>query len=152
MKLISMTDYVLENITEVSDITNFSYSLLKLKKVKNYANFLRQPLTLGMFVPCDDAENVLEEPFWQVEFEKGKVASINLIEKSKQYQQAKSKVLFEFDGGINLIRNKENFFIIEDKNGVYLRTLKNNTSNTVESLLKFSVEITLSQPAIDLLK
>lgn len=62
-KLISMTDFVLECDT--------------LEKAQNYAKFLKQPLTLGMFVPCDESGEVLIESF------------------SKKYKEAKERVLFK---------------------------------------------------------
>ena len=40
MKLISMTDFVL-------------YKKESHTQIMKYAKFLKQPLTLGMFVPCD---------------------------------------------------------------------------------------------------
>ena len=33
-----------------------------LKQIFSYAEFLKQPLKLEMFVPCDEDENVLGEP------------------------------------------------------------------------------------------
>lgn len=54
--------------------------------VSKYAKFLKQPLTLEKFVPCDDEGNVLEEPDIQ----------IGGVEKySGKYQQAKERVLFK---------------------------------------------------------
>lgn len=60
MKLILMTDFVLEQteLNKLDKISVFDFAL----RVKNYAQFLKKPLTLGMFVPCDDKGNVLEEP------------------------------------------------------------------------------------------
>lgn len=49
-KLVRMTDFILE-----SD---------DLQGIKKYAEFLRQPLTLGMFVPCDRDGKPLEEIKW----------------------------------------------------------------------------------------
>jgi hypothetical protein len=53
MKLISMTDFVLEQ-------NNFK--VFRNQQILNYANFLKQPLELWMFVPCDENGDVLEEP------------------------------------------------------------------------------------------
>lgn len=125
MKLISMTDFVLEHPAT----TDYEWQLSKHLK---YANFLKQPLTLGMFVPTDEDGNVLKPQI--VDFNK--------------YQQAKERVLFDFDGGLTLLRNVDNFFIIEDKSGVFYRILKNNSKAVVEDLFKFSVEITLTETAI----
>ena len=54
-KLISMTDFVLKTHDEISD------SIDSESMMFNYANFLKRPLTLGMFVPCDEDGNVLQE-------------------------------------------------------------------------------------------
>lgn len=52
-----MTDFVLEQtkINQFRDDCEFAYP------VRKYANFLKQPLELWMFVPCDDNGNVLEQ-------------------------------------------------------------------------------------------
>ena len=63
MKLISMTDFVLEQSELKTKNTELELGLLKsVQLIYNYANYLKQPLTLGMFVPCDEDGNVLEEP------------------------------------------------------------------------------------------
>lgn len=84
MKLISMVDFVLTYPKDNSDHID-AYIL-----ICNYANFLKQPLTLGMFVPCDLEGDVLEEPLmcnW---------IRIEDYNKAKnEYQQAKERVLFE---------------------------------------------------------
>ena len=74
MKLISMTQFVLEQ-----DLTIIENRF----KIKNYANFLNQPLKLEMFVTCDEDGNVLEEP--------GLIPSFGL----GKYRKAKEKVLFD---------------------------------------------------------
>lgn len=63
MELISMTDFVLEQ---------------KGDNLK-YAQFLKQPLNLGMFVPCVDNE----------------VFNYSKHGNENEYQQAKERVLFE---------------------------------------------------------
>lgn len=55
MKLISMTDFALYY---AGNMTYKDHS----EKCTKYAKFLKQPLTLGMFIPCDLEGNVLEEP------------------------------------------------------------------------------------------
>ncbi|MGV0854793.1 hypothetical protein ACTS9E_04260 [Empedobacter brevis] len=147
MKLISMTDYVLEQMKEVTlDGTGAVCA-----RIGNYANFLKQPLTLAMFVPCDLDGNVLEEPSKKdMEWFKGLAYGDFSCDYTRIFEfiEAKERVLFEFDGDLSLIKNVTNFYIIEDKNGVYYRVLKNNTKTKVEDLLKFSVEITLTETAI----
>ena len=59
MKLISMTDFVLEQDLEFKPTRTYK------ELVINYANFLKQPLELWMFVPClfTGGHNVvMEEP------------------------------------------------------------------------------------------
>src|SRR5690606_19676303 len=53
----------------------------------NYAQFLKQPLRLEMFVPCDEEGNVLEVPT--------DTTSMRRNQKIEQYNEAKEKVLFE---------------------------------------------------------
>ncbi|KPH14391.1 hypothetical protein [Chryseobacterium sp. ERMR1:04] len=56
-KLIPMTTFVIEYYL------NEGYADLQtLSLMNNYANFLKQPLTLGMFIPVDANGNVLKEP------------------------------------------------------------------------------------------
>lgn len=76
MKLMSMTRFVLEQLKINQSCSEFK------EAVKNYADLLTQPLTIGMFVPCDEDNNVLEEPLnddWYYE----------------QWIEAKQRVLFE---------------------------------------------------------
>ena len=72
MKLIAMTDFVLEQ--------KDNYFNQRFFKIENYAKFLKQPLELWMFFPCD--------------LIKGKIVALN--EGDEHYQQAKERCLFEF--------------------------------------------------------
>ncbi|MFV0205317.1 hypothetical protein [Empedobacter falsenii] len=93
MKLISMTDFVLEQ-TELLYEKNQSKLI---HRVVNYAQFLKQPSKLGMFVPCDDAGNIVQSisftpcgcPVW---------------DGGQKYQQAKERVLFE---GFEIVEKRE---------------------------------------------
>lgn len=62
MKLISMTDFVLEQYNIESNNGSFVDAVRYKRLTNNYARFLSQPLELWMFVPCDEDGNVLEEP------------------------------------------------------------------------------------------
>lgn len=106
MKLISMTEFVIEQEKELSNILEEILPSIKLAKtldkIINYANFLNQPLTLGMFVPCDEDGDVLQEPKFYYREEdlkhfKGQELQVanRVNEKCKQYQKAKDKVLFD---------------------------------------------------------
>lgn len=93
-KLIPMTDFVIEYYS------NEGYADLQtLKMMKNYAGFLRQRLTLGMFVPVDPQGNVLKEPknyaAWKsLEHNDGKRSDTAGFEEQIQYQAAEKKCLF----------------------------------------------------------
>jgi hypothetical protein len=59
MKLITMTDFVLEQNEILKKYINHDKGAL-FERCEKYAHFLKQPLNLGMFVPCDEDVNVLE--------------------------------------------------------------------------------------------
>lgn len=65
-KLIPLSDFVLEQENELENILTERLPILKttsaLSKIIDYAKFLKQPLTLGMFVPTDEDGNVLKQP------------------------------------------------------------------------------------------
>ena len=87
MILISMTDFVLE-IGKQTEVKTYAWYFLKVTK---YANFLKQPLTLDMFIPCDDKGNVLK---YETEYCLAKKGS-ERFERHVNYWKAKEKVLFE---------------------------------------------------------
>lgn len=80
---------------------------------RNYANFLNQPLTLGMFVPCDLEGNVLPAPY-----ETPKWNTIDWRkEDAEEWKQAKKRILFEIEGmeyHVNEIAEEINGSTIED--------------------------------------
>ena len=107
MKVTSMVDYILQideiepkavNFSSITDIRN--YQLNSYSKIVKYAEFLKQPLELRMFVPCDENGNVLEEPSGYKAFlidrcdcKKCMVHRDAII----QYQQAKERCLFVYN-------------------------------------------------------
>lgn len=101
MKLISMTDFVLNQKQSESfnEKTFINESLISLEKIRNYANFLKQPLNIGMFVPCDDDGNIFEEPKIEDYFDDGFNFEFNQKHFKdvvlEEYYNAKEKVLFE---------------------------------------------------------
>lgn len=96
-KLISMTDFVFEigNLDKTTHGENLS-------SIYNYAIFLKQPLTLGMFIPCDENNIPLKEPvmyYSEENIKRLKGIEIEIANfannRVKEYQQAKEKCLFE---------------------------------------------------------
>ena len=133
MKLISCTDKVIELVKE--DFNNGEYPKFNFRdKVNNYANFLKQPLTLSMFVPCDDDGNVLSNP---------KDSTLQYQKKIDEYQQAKERVIFE---GYKVIKF-EDYYIIYDSHGreTWLSWSK---SKTIESLINEITEVTITPNAV----
>ena len=141
--LIPMTDFVLR-INEIEkEIDQFfdSWRMKQLRIIENYAKFLKQPLKLEMFVPCDDDGNVLAEPKKPHTF--ASENSDEYIKKWKSeieiYNKAKENVLFEgFEEMKNAavrdcvwIKDTETKFHIDTKYGT-----------TVEHLIKSNLKLT----------
>lgn len=87
MKLISMTDFVLENAKQPY------VEGTKYIDLVNYAKFLKQPLKLEMFVPCDEEGDILEKPENYEQRLPNMMTEYN--NEIYTYNQAKAKVLFE---------------------------------------------------------
>ena len=96
MKLISMTYFVI-----------YQYEKLKNKEINTldyafntsiYAHFLKKPLKLGYFIPCDENDVPLEEPKrWKdyLDFPESFDGNKEWYE-LYAYQEAKKRVLFEY--------------------------------------------------------
>lgn len=91
-RLISITDFVLNGMQTADYIKLYD-------GCRNYANFLKQPLTLGMFVPCDLDGNVLKI----IPLNEHKQGSIFEFIQHKLFEEAKERVLFE---GIEYVEEK----------------------------------------------
>ena len=129
MKLISMTSFVLQR-----DITDIK----QRDSIVKYANFLKLPLKLEMFVPCDEEGDILEEP---TNYEN---RLLNMMTEYNDevytYYQAKAKVLFEViefrkNGGVNFLTIKEDTFAFFDFN-VKFKNL------TIEDLIQYNLQLT----------
>ena len=94
MKLISCTDFVLEQ--EKKGMQNTDRPL-RFERILKYAKFLKQPLTLSMFVPTDDEGNVLEEITFvdQVHIYLNYEEKKDYSKRCLEYQQAKERVVFD---------------------------------------------------------
>ncbi|KIC63943.1 hypothetical protein [Chryseobacterium taiwanense] len=95
-KLIPMTTFVIEYYSHEGYA-----DLQTLKLMKNYANFLKKPLHLGMFVPVDEKGNVLKEPknyaSWKTleHNSKGETNDTSVFEEYRIYQAAEQHCLFK---------------------------------------------------------
>lgn len=125
-KLISMTDFVLE---QKLMLNIQGYEKKFISNVSNYANFLKQPLELEMFVPVDEEGNVFEEPIETV-------GGVELY--SEKYQNAKEKVLFEgcvYDDEMEVVRSD---------NGTDLFYIPESSIYTIETLMERELQLTES--------
>jgi len=98
MKLISMTDFVLEQ--------EDSYYNQRFFKIEKYAKFLKQPLELWMFVPC-----YFRDGIW---ISYAKDTLLNTIDLFNEWEQAKERCLFE--GGKSGFRIHEHKVFAVDNN------------------------------------
>lgn len=100
-RLISMRDFVLEQN---------NYRQQRFSQIVDYAMFLKQPLELWMFVPCDEDGNVLENKFYPSSMSFSNDANIY----REKYQQAKERCLFVWQKGFDYKVICEMFKDLED--------------------------------------
>ena len=105
MKLISMTDFVLDQNREPKSQNEQSIAFYYCC---NYAKFIKQSLELWMFVPCDENGNVFENKFYPSSMSFSNDANIY----SEKYQQAKERCLFE---GWNIVDKIDATICIENE-------------------------------------
>lgn len=119
MKLMTMTDFVLwQRKLANTDNTRRFWACEK------YAKFLKTPVELSMFVPCDDKGNVLEEPIYgQYGNEQYEACEW------EEYLRAKERVLFEgFYTEISRSLDSDITGVIKNKKGRYIGILYKNKS------------------------
>ena len=107
-----------------------------------YAQFLSKPLELGMFIPCDEKGNILEEPM-RVDF-LGK--RILYIVELRKWKKAKERVLFE---GFEIFHHENDRISIcydnilhvfwDDENGGWITS---KDLKTIEHLVKYNLPLT----------
>lgn len=146
MKLISMTDYVLEQNNKIENRDNIGLAQSHVKIV-NYANFLKQPLKLGMFIPCDENDVPLYEPKANNYNMQSDVAYDLFNENTLEYQQAKERVIFDGFELVEIYRYgallEMNFDDFSEKTTILLE-------DTIEALptYSFNPEFELTDSAI----
>ena len=107
----------------------------------NYDSFLKQSLNLGMFVPCDEDGNVLEEPSNYQLYELGVAPNDEQIKECGAYEKAKEKFLFE---GIEFRTNGVNFLIINEDTFAFHDFNIKFKNLTVEFLVQYNLQLTES--------
>lgn len=89
MKLISMIEFVLEQSIKRS-VDNWPIETEDyFNRCEAYANFLKQPLNLGMFVPCDLEGNIIEQPCDIINTDGCRDCAC------KEYKKSQERVLFK---------------------------------------------------------
>lgn len=147
----SMTDFCLEILDE-----NPPYNeVLMLIKISNYATFLKQPLQLGFFVPCDENGNVLEEPKKWESFLFDPCRCDLCIENTiecENYKKAKERVLFnnpivwnDFNE-METLKIENNFFAWKKDKMVKFELNDISKNETIEDLVMYNLQ--LSETAI----
>ena len=129
-KLISMTDFVLKDRGHINHIDSFLLCC-------NYARFLKRPLTLGMFVPCDEEGNILKKP--KLPNEPWECISIPLSDRYKKYEEARIRVLFKVKFSHSFEHGGNTFVVLAHDQDIML------TDCLVENLV--SLELTLTESA-----
>ena len=141
--LVPMTDFVIEYAPKFNPFGT-DEQILCLDYIRNYAKFLKQPLKLEMFVPCDENGTVLEEP--QMRPERNSFDEEDMDYDAQElydYIKAKEKVLFE---GFEFVSRTDGTWLFKI-NGNFPRIVGKKL--TIESLRIFKDKIKLSQTALN---
>lgn len=163
MKLTSMVEFVLEkgkNLPkiETGDIHIMAQAVKEsYMSIYRYANFLKQPLTLGIFVPCDKEENILTKPNVKNYggFDSFKDSKNQYHKDLKKHQQAKERVIFKGVKYIESYRLKSSYCDYEkiEVNGHNIAIKHkdskewNFNTTTIEGMLSFWKDTTLTKTA-----
>jgi hypothetical protein len=149
MKLISMTDFVLELLNQ-----NPPYNEVNmLTKMSNYANFLKQPIKLSIFTPCDKNDLPLQVPEnYELWCKYGDFSQYgkSLSTICRPYFEAKESVLFEGLGVRNIGEWKCYMIYILGIRQNLFRYSKNRSSIengepiTIEDLIKYNLNLNKS--------
>lgn len=157
MKLIGLIDLVLDQKT----LNPFKEVEERLSRIYEYAQLLKQPIELWMFLPCDEEGNVLKEPEdYQAYLKYGTLLQVNSfrLELCKEYQKGLDRILFKnfrthplnpdwinFHRGIRIYyphNDLEHYwsFVFDRDNG--FKTIRFGKYETIEDLCKFNLELT----------
>lgn len=135
--------------------------LSALLKIDKYARFLKQPLALWMFVPCDGDGNPWIYPPTNEEWEWAKKDSTEAEQSFKQkeyfFKKAKERVLFEgfkvktYANGWEYISCGSFTYLISSDNKLFddnQNCAPRETKDTIEELLQCGTYLTLTATAI----
>lgn len=141
-KLIGMREFVLEQSKIKQSTSEFKETIL------NYANFLSQPLTLNMFIPCSEEGVVFEYNKTTQEIFSDDNNICRVISKEESaYLKALEKVLFY---GFEVCKRNSKLDCIFNSELDLHYSLSWMEKETIEDLTKYN--LTLTQSAINQLK
>lgn len=131
-KLISMVDFIfLQRQREDTD------NIRRFWSCERYAKFLKQPLELWMFVPCDEDGSVLEEKHdCDCAGNSEYCSGCKFVD--TKYQRAKERCLFA--GCIAELNRSNNYYVIKHNDD--LIWISWNKSKAIESLIIQELELT----------
>lgn len=151
MKLMSMIAYVdskEETPTfDTPQIDWYNKEIDKLYQIRKYSNFLKQPLKLEMFTPCNEQNKPLKEPSWWYRYQNGASPFMNMdeIRPCQEYKKALENVLFE---GFVFYKDDNESFSMDLINSDGSETFCFMKNETIEDLLTFDFEFTLTEKAL----
>ena len=139
IKLQSMTDFIESKKPIHAYLQNESFSAIQTHINETYdlffkyCDFLKQPLQLGFFVPCDENGNVLKPC--------GCISDDGCCKKECDYQKAKEKVLIE-GFNVNKFGFKDKYYVKLGDNKDSIYTFPNVKNYTIEDLAHLKIELT----------
>jgi hypothetical protein len=138
MKLISMTDFVLEcsQNAPLEDYNKVNETFVN--RVTSYADFLKTPLNLGMFAPCDSNGVFCPKPNlenYHIDEEGSYLFNLAFT----KWKQGSEKVIFK---GFEITKTS-NYYIVKDNDSNPIWVSWNN-SKVVEDLIPLNLECVLN--------
>lgn len=125
-KLIPMTEYVLQKAASGMDSNKLA------SMVVSYAAFLKQPLQLWMFMPCDEEGNALKI----IPFREHKQGSNFEFLQHEKFKEEKAKVIFK--GDFDLMDG----WCLQYPNGTLFGCAKGLKNYPVEYIIHDDLELT----------
>lgn len=142
MKLQSMTDFLLEQENKHRLI--ISHGAFKFCKIAtNYAKFLKQPLTLGMFIPCDEDDKPLEYPidmYYRPDYGCQKFPQECYLQDKEDYYLSEENVLFEGFEIVKKLNTVDGYPIYRFEYNSEILNIRFNKN--IESLLYLNLTLT----------
>jgi len=134
----SMTDFILEKNDKIMNTkyNDGALTYMDAQKFVNYAKFLKQPLKLWMFVPCELVGNKFAN--WQPIEEIDCDLDIK-IDEVKKYQQAKERCLFK---GFEFVNKLEKALVLKYKKDTYWIPRQDTIEGLMFNFIPDDVELT----------